>query len=82
MLVVQSIRKMPLVWRQLRQRMMYLSLSMEPSVIGTVFVVEVEEVVKVEADKVEADKVEGDVVESLMIERTSLERTEEMRMGK
>ena len=77
MLVVQSIRKMPLVWRKLRRRMMYLSLSMEPSIIGTVFVVEVEEVVKVEADKVE-----GDVVESLMIARTSLERTEEMRMGK
>ena len=56
---------------------MFLSHSTEPSIIGTVSVVEAEEVVKVEADKVEVD-----VVESLMIARTSLERTEETRMGK
>ena len=56
---------------------MFLSLSTEPGIIGTVFVLEAEVVVKVEADKVEVD-----AVESLMIARTSLERTEEMRMGK
>ena len=50
---------------------------MEPSIIGTVFVAAVEEVVKVEEDKAEVD-----VVESLMIARTNLERTEKMRMGK
>ena len=58
-------------------RRMFLSLSTEPSITGTAFVVEAEEVVKVEADKVEVD-----VVVSLMIARTSLERTEKMRMGK
>ena len=71
------IKRMPLVWRQLKQRRMFLSLSTEPSIIGTDFVVEAEEVVKVEADKVEVD-----MEESLMIARTSLERTEEARMGK
>ena len=65
------------MWRQSRQKRMFLSLSMEPGIIGTVFVLEAEVVVKVEADKVEVD-----VVESLMIARTSLERTEETRMGK
>ena len=68
---------MSLVWRQSRQKRMFLSLSMEPSIIGIVIVLEAEEVVKVEADKVEVD-----VVESLMTARTSLERTEEMRRGK
>ena len=65
------------MWRQSRQKRMFLSLSMEPSIIGTIFMLEAEEVVKVEADKVEVD-----VVVSLMIARTSLERTEKMRMGK
>ena len=60
------------MWRQSRQRRMFSSHSTEPSNIGTVFVVEAEEVVKVEVD----------AVESLMIGRTSLEKSEEMRMDK